>query len=93
MPIRFSKLFIRILKNFRIFVFCDFPYRTYAPKLRPAWRHKAQGRTADAAKLVVQEAGAKMLLVEAVPPKTDRVRDMALGKFAICLVLPVPSIM
>ena len=37
--------------------------------------HKAQGRTAEAAKLVVedaiavQEAGAKMLLVEAVPPE------------------------
>ena len=37
--------------------------------------HKAQGRTAEAAKLVVedalavQEAGAKMILVEAVPPE------------------------
>ncbi|MCG8565950.1 MAG: 3-methyl-2-oxobutanoate hydroxymethyltransferase, partial [Desulfobacterales bacterium] len=37
--------------------------------------HKAQGRTAEAAKMVVedalavQEAGAKMLLVEAVPPE------------------------
>jgi 3-methyl-2-oxobutanoate hydroxymethyltransferase len=37
--------------------------------------HKAQGRTAETAKLVVedalavQEAGAKMLLVEAVPPE------------------------
>ena len=37
--------------------------------------HKAQGRTADAAKLVVadalavQEAGAHMLLVEAIPPE------------------------
>ena len=28
-----------------------------------------------------------------VQPKTDRVRDMALGKFAICQVLPVPFIM
>jgi 3-methyl-2-oxobutanoate hydroxymethyltransferase len=40
--------------------------------------HKAQGRTANAAKLVVedalavQEAGAKMLLVEAVPPEVTR---------------------
>lgn len=40
--------------------------------------HKAQGRTAEAAKLVVedalavQEAGAKMLLVEAVPPEVTR---------------------
>jgi 3-methyl-2-oxobutanoate hydroxymethyltransferase len=40
--------------------------------------HKAQGRTADAARLViedalaVQAAGAKMLLVEAVPPEVTR---------------------
>lgn len=40
--------------------------------------HKAQGRTAEAAKLVledalaVQQAGAKMLLVEAVPPEVTR---------------------
>ena len=40
--------------------------------------HKAQGRTLDAAKLVledaiaVQEAGAKMLLVEAVPPEVTK---------------------
>ena len=40
--------------------------------------HKAQGRTAEAAKLVVedalavQEAGARMLLVEAVPPEVMR---------------------
>lgn len=40
--------------------------------------HKAQGRTAEAAKLVVedalavQEAGAKLLLVEAVPPEVAR---------------------
>jgi 3-methyl-2-oxobutanoate hydroxymethyltransferase len=40
--------------------------------------HKAQGRTAEAAKLVVedaiavQEAGAKMLLVEAVPPEVTK---------------------
>lgn len=40
--------------------------------------HKAQGRTAEAAKLVVedalavQEAGAKMLLVEAVPPEVQK---------------------
>jgi 3-methyl-2-oxobutanoate hydroxymethyltransferase len=40
--------------------------------------HKAQGRTADAAQLVVedavavQEAGAKMLLVEGVPPEVTR---------------------
>jgi 3-methyl-2-oxobutanoate hydroxymethyltransferase len=40
--------------------------------------HKAQGRTSEAAKLVVedalavQEAGAKMLLVEAVPPEVTR---------------------
>ena len=40
--------------------------------------HKAQGRTAEAAKLVVedslavQEAGAHMLLVEAVPPEVTR---------------------
>ncbi len=40
--------------------------------------HKAQGRTAEAAKLVVedalavQEAGAKLLLVEAVPPEVTR---------------------
>ncbi len=40
--------------------------------------HKAQGRTADTAKLVVadalavQDAGAKMLLVEAVPPEVTR---------------------
>ena len=40
--------------------------------------HKAQGRTADAAKLVVedalavQDAGAQMLLVEAVPPEVTR---------------------
>jgi 3-methyl-2-oxobutanoate hydroxymethyltransferase len=39
--------------------------------------HKAQGRTVDAAKLVVedalavQEAGAQMLLVEAVPPEVS----------------------
>jgi 3-methyl-2-oxobutanoate hydroxymethyltransferase len=41
--------------------------------------HKAQGRTAEAAKLVledalaVQAAGAKMLLVEAVPPEVQKV--------------------
>jgi 3-methyl-2-oxobutanoate hydroxymethyltransferase len=41
--------------------------------------HKAQGRTAEAAKLVVedavavQEAGAKALLVEAVPPEVTKV--------------------
>lgn len=41
--------------------------------------HKAQGRTADAAKLViedavaVQEAGAKLLLVEAVPPEVTEI--------------------
>ena len=40
--------------------------------------HKAQGRTADAAKLVVedalavQDAGAQMILVEAVPPEVTR---------------------
>ena len=40
--------------------------------------HKAQGRTAEAAKLVVedalavQEAGARMLLVEAVPPEVTK---------------------
>ena len=40
--------------------------------------HKAQGRTADAAKLVVedalavQNAGAQMILVEAVPPEVTR---------------------
>jgi 3-methyl-2-oxobutanoate hydroxymethyltransferase len=40
--------------------------------------HKAQGRTADTAKLVVedalavQEAGAKMILVEAVPPEVQK---------------------
>jgi 3-methyl-2-oxobutanoate hydroxymethyltransferase len=40
--------------------------------------HKAQGRTAETAKLVledalaVQEAGAKMLLVEAVPPEVTK---------------------
>jgi 3-methyl-2-oxobutanoate hydroxymethyltransferase len=40
--------------------------------------HKAQGRTADSAKLVVedalavQEAGAQMILVEAVPPEVTR---------------------
>ncbi len=40
--------------------------------------HKAQGRTAEAAKLVVedalavQEAGARMILVEAVPPEVTR---------------------
>ncbi len=40
--------------------------------------HKAQGRTADAAQMVVedavavQEAGAKMLLVEGVPPEVTR---------------------
>jgi 3-methyl-2-oxobutanoate hydroxymethyltransferase len=40
--------------------------------------HKAQGRTAEAAKLVVEDAlavqaaGAKMLLVEAVPPEVAR---------------------
>jgi 3-methyl-2-oxobutanoate hydroxymethyltransferase len=40
--------------------------------------HKAQGRTADAARLVVQdavavqEAGAKMLLVEGVPPEVTK---------------------
>jgi 3-methyl-2-oxobutanoate hydroxymethyltransferase len=40
--------------------------------------HKAQGRTADAAKLVVedavavQKAGARMLLVEAIPPEVTR---------------------
>jgi 3-methyl-2-oxobutanoate hydroxymethyltransferase len=41
--------------------------------------HKAQGRTAEAAKLVVEDAiavekaGAKMLLVEAVPPEVTKV--------------------
>jgi 3-methyl-2-oxobutanoate hydroxymethyltransferase len=41
--------------------------------------HKAQGRTAEAAKLVVedaiavQKAGAKMLLVEGVPPEVTKV--------------------
>lgn len=41
--------------------------------------HKAQGRTAETAKLVledalsVQEAGAKMLLVEAVPPEVQKI--------------------
>jgi len=41
--------------------------------------HKAQGRTAEAAKLVVEdalaveEAGAKLILVEAVPPEVTRV--------------------
>ena len=40
--------------------------------------HKAQGRTADTARLVVedalavQEAGAKMILVEAVPPEVQK---------------------
>ena len=40
--------------------------------------HKAQGRTAETAKIVirdaeaVQEAGAKLLLVEAVPPEVTR---------------------
>jgi 3-methyl-2-oxobutanoate hydroxymethyltransferase len=40
--------------------------------------HKAQGRTAETAKLVVedamavQEAGAKMILVEAVPPEVTK---------------------
>ncbi len=53
--------------------------------------HKAQGRTADAAKLVVedalavQEAGAKLLLVEAVPPEVTKY-------IAEALTIPVYSI-
>lgn len=53
--------------------------------------HKAQGRTAEAAKLVVEdalavrEAGAKMLLVEAVPPEVT-------GYIAKNLDIPVYSI-
>ncbi len=53
--------------------------------------HKAQGRTADAAKMVVedalavQEAGAMMLLVEAVPPEVMRY-------IAATLEIPVYSI-
>lgn len=53
--------------------------------------HKAQGRTADAAALVVedafavQEAGARLLLVEAVPPEVA-------GYIARCLTIPVYSI-
>ena len=53
--------------------------------------HKAQGRTADAAKLVVedalavQEAGAHMILLEAIPPEV--------GKYiAETLTIPVLSI-
>jgi 3-methyl-2-oxobutanoate hydroxymethyltransferase len=53
--------------------------------------HKAQGRTAEAAKLVledalaVQEAGARLLLVEAVPPEVA-------GYIARRLAIPVYSI-
>lgn len=53
--------------------------------------HKAQGRTAGAAKLVVddalavQEAGAKLLLVEAVPPEVTKY-------IAATLTIPVYSI-
>jgi 3-methyl-2-oxobutanoate hydroxymethyltransferase len=53
--------------------------------------HKAQGRTADAAALVVedalavQEAGARLLLVEAVPPEVA-------GYIARKLAIPVYSI-
>ena len=53
--------------------------------------HKAQGRTAEAAKMVVddalavQEAGARMLLVEAVPPEVTRY-------IADTLAIPVYSI-
>ncbi|MDJ0818038.1 MAG: 3-methyl-2-oxobutanoate hydroxymethyltransferase [Desulfobacterales bacterium] len=53
--------------------------------------HKAQGRTAETAKLVVddalavQEAGAKILLVEAVPPEVTRY-------IANTLTIPVYSI-
>ncbi len=53
--------------------------------------HKAQGRTAETAKLVVddalavQEAGAKILLVEAVPPEVTRY-------IADTLTIPVYSI-
>ncbi|MFZ5584673.1 MAG: 3-methyl-2-oxobutanoate hydroxymethyltransferase [Thermodesulfobacteriota bacterium] len=53
--------------------------------------HKAQGRTAEAAKLVVedalavQEAGARLLLVEAVPPEVA-------GYIARRLTIPVYSI-
>lgn len=53
--------------------------------------HKAQGRTAEAAKLVVedalavQEAGAKLLLVEAVPPEVQKY-------IAETLTIPVYSI-
>jgi 3-methyl-2-oxobutanoate hydroxymethyltransferase len=47
--------------------------------------HKAQGRTADAAKLTledalaVEKAGAKMLLVEAIPPEVTEVIHKALS--------------
>ncbi|MEW5722691.1 MAG: 3-methyl-2-oxobutanoate hydroxymethyltransferase [Thermodesulfobacteriota bacterium] len=53
--------------------------------------HKAQGRTAEAAKLVVedalavQKAGAKMLLVEAVPPEVTKY-------ITVTLTIPVYSI-
>ncbi|HHN48403.1 MAG TPA: 3-methyl-2-oxobutanoate hydroxymethyltransferase [Bacteroidales bacterium] len=53
--------------------------------------HKAQGRTAETAKLVVedalavQEAGARMLLVEAVPPEVTKY-------IASTLTIPVYSI-
>ena len=53
--------------------------------------HKAQGRTAEAARLVVedalavQEAGARMLLVEAVPPEVA-------GYITRLLTIPVYSI-
>ncbi len=53
--------------------------------------HKAQGRTAEAAKLVVedalavQEAGAQMILLEAIPPEIGRY-------ITACLNIPVLSI-
>ena len=56
----------------------DRPYRAHPPELRQLGGHKAQGRTADAAKLVVedalavQEAGAQMILLEAIPPEVTR---------------------
>jgi 3-methyl-2-oxobutanoate hydroxymethyltransferase len=59
--------------------------------------HKAQGRTAETAKLVVedakavQEAGAHMLLVEAVPPevtayisKTLKIPVLSIGAGPLC---------